>query len=377
MNIPDTIFDQAIERIHNGESAFVVADSYPEYATELQELLPVIASVVSIPKLDIPAPTKQYKFIEARSLPYRVTNFLASFRLAIVPISLVVALFGGRMIVQAAENSLPGDTFYTLKRASEEARLTLTFNSDKTATIHVELAQRRLDEVKKAINNNDVKVEAEAIAELQKQTAKTFAEVPQVAAVNAVADGDSTLLNKLVALNKEQKLVLSEVESTPNTKDVTEVALNTTKENDKTLAKIIATVNEQALIDLPNKISVTGPISLLKDNQITVNKNVFTINQSTIITNEKGEKVDAITDAKVNVTIIGSKAGELFVAKQISILAPEVKVTPTPSVSPTVKGATTPTPTPSITPTVTPTPMPTNQATGSFISEPSSEQYAP
>jgi len=379
MNIPDTIFDQALQRLHNGESAFTVAESYPEYAAELKELLPTISQLIEIPKLNAPVPSKRYKFAEAKVVPYRFIEYLTTLRMAVVPISLLVALIGGRMVVQATENSMPGETFYTLKRASEEARLGLTFNTDKTATIHMELSQRRLNEVKKAIDSNDEQLEAAAIEELQKQTEKTFATVPQVAAVNAVSEGDSTLLNQLVALNKEQKSVLSNLENTPGTEEATAVALNTTKENDKTLAKIIATVNEQALVDLPNKISATGAITSLKDNLITVNRNTFTINQDTIITDANGEKVDAITDLKVNVTIIGSKTDDTLIAKQISILAPEVTVTPTPVASPTVKGTVTPTPTP-VAPTPTPTPpapTPTNQATGSFITEPSAEQYAP
>ena len=379
MNLPDEIFDQAIKRLQNGESAFNVAESYPEFAAELRELLPIVAQVRAIPKLEAPTPHKKYKFAEAKKFSYRFVEYLSAFRMAIVPISLLVALLGGGMVVRATEDSLPGDTFYTLKRASEQARLSMTFNPDKTAIIHVEMAQRRLNEVKKAIGSNNVKVEAAAIVELQKQTEKTFAEVPQVAAVNAVTDGDSSLLNKLVALNKEQKSVLSEVGSSAGTKEVTAVALNTTKENDKTLAKIIATVNEQALVDLPNKVSTTGPISLLEKSQIIVNKLTFVIDQNTIITNDAGEKIDSIPDPKASVTIIASKIDGQSIAKQISILAPEVKITPTPSVSPTVKGAASPTPTPSTTPTPTasPTPAPTNQATGSFITEPTENQYAP
>ncbi len=371
MNIPDTIFDQALQRLQSGESALRIAQDYPEYSTELSELLSVVTQVMSVPTLSAPAPSKRFKYAEVRALPYRFADYLVAFRMAIIPISLVAALFGGRMVVQATENSLPGDTFYSVKRASEEARLSLTFNPEKTATIHVELAQRRLNEVKKAIDSNDSEQESAAISEMQKQTEKTFASVTQVAAVNAVTDGDSTLLDQLVALNKEQKSVLSAIENSPGTEEATTVALNTTKENDITLAKIIATVHEQSLVDLPNKISVTGYISVLKDNQITVNKNTFTINETTIITDANGEKIDAITDLKSNVTIIGAKIDDVLIAKQISIIAPEASPTPT------VKGATTPTPTPTVAPTITPTPTPTNQATGSFISEPSAGQYTP
>lgn len=375
--IPDYIFDTALNRLREGESVVQIANSYPEYQAELAELLSLAHMTMRIPKLYPPLPRKQYRFAaKLQSAPYRFAGWFAFARMAVIPISLVAVLLGGRIVVHATENSLPGDKLYTFKRATEQARLNLSLSEDAAATIHVELAQKRLAEVKKAISTNNQAAETAAITALQEQTEKTFALVPQVAAVNAVTNKDTSLLDNLVAINKEQKSLLSSIETTNETADAAKTALDTTKENDKTIAKLIATVNEQTLIDLPNKISVTGNISSLLNNTLTVERNAFKLDEETIITGTDGSIVAELPKDALRVTVIGTRSDQGLMAKKITVieLKPDV-VTATPT--PTVKGTVTPTPKPSLTPTPTPTPIPTptDQASGGYIVEPTDNQY--
>ncbi|MDQ3018361.1 MAG: DUF5667 domain-containing protein [bacterium] len=393
MNTLENILDEAIVRLRKGEDVLSIAQSYPDYKDEVLDLLSVAQITAQIPKLRAPIPHKQYRFTEIRTLPYRFAEIFQFMRIAVIPLSLIMALFGGKLMVQATENSLPGDRLYSLKRAGEEARLNLTFSPDKTATIHVELAQRRLNEVKKAIDNKDIEQGNAAIAELQAQTEKTFATVPQVAAVNAVSKNDSTLLHTLVAINKEQKSLLNIIEDSNQENTVAKTALDSTKENDKKIAQLIATVNEQTLVDLPNKISITGLLSFSKDNKITVEKNTFVINDETTINNIDGTLIETIPEGEVRVTVIGSKSDSGLVAKQIQIIAVEPKVAelPTPAVgaSPTVKGAATIKPVepklihppvvvdPAPTVGATPSSTPSDEASGTYIVEPTEDQYTP
>ncbi len=381
--MPDYIFEEALKRLRTGESVLSISQSFPEHKETLESLLPIAALTMSIPKMQPPVPHRQYRFVkEIQSAPYRFAGIFQFMRMAVIPISLVAALLGGKLVVNATANSLPGDKLYTLKRATEEARLNLSMSDSAAATIHVELVQKRLEEVKKAIDSKNSATETAAIEALQKQTEKTFAVASQVAAVNAVTNKDSSLLDNLVAINKEQKSVLASIEigETDGTKEATKTALNTTAENDKTIAKLIATVNEQTLIDLPNKISITGLISSLKPTSITVEKNTFIIDEGTIINGTDGSVLDALPKDTANVTVIGTRSDKGLFAKKITLieLAATPSTTPTPSVSPspTVKGVVTPKPTPT-NENPTPTPTPTNEASGSFIVEPSAEQYAP
>lgn len=383
--IPDQIFADSLVRLQNGETAKAIAKSFPDHQQELEGLLLVAQSGINISKLSPPAPYKAYRFADQVAATQGFMEWMPILRMAIVPICLVIILVGGGSLANATNKSVPGDKLFSLKRATEEARLTLTLDPDKVAAIHVELLNKRLDEVRQAVESKDETRETLAIAELQSQTEQTFAVVPAVATANAITRQDSTLLDTLVAVSKEQKDVLASLsETTDNAgaRTVADTALEGNKKNDKTLAKIIATVNDQALVDMPNKVSITGTITFYNGDKITVEKNIFNINDRTTITGIDGQAITD-TDAKTisgRVSIIGTRVenGSL-VAKQILLLAAEndtdedgtvkgdVDVAPLPT------GTTTP---PPVETPVQPTTPPT-KASGSFITEPSSRQYTP
>ncbi len=390
MNQFEDIFDIALTRLHSGEQIDSIIKDYPEHAKELVSLLSVSEIGFNVPKRISPRPYKRQLYAEKVTALTRFWATFGNYRTAAIPIALLISLLGGRSIVSATESSLPGDTLYTLKRATETARLTFTRNPEKLAVIHVELLQRRVDEVRKAADSGDEEAETAAIAELQSQTTKTFAEAAPVATANALSRQDSTLLESLVAINKEQKDVLqnlTENETDTGTKDVANTALADNKKNDETLAKIIATVNDQTLADLQNKISITGTIAAHYGNKITVEKNTFTIDDRTTLTTIEGEVTTPKTTLTGRVTITGVREDNgVLIAKQILLLPSEGDVkgatdsAPVTSVKAPVKvpvkttEPVTPTPTPTD-PTTQPAPAP-NQATGSFIVEPSDQQYS-
>jgi hypothetical protein len=383
MTLPENIFAEALERLDRGETPTQIAASYSDYQQELEGLLSVAEMGMNIPKLVPPTPYKRHLFAEkAVTTSGALVQFLMFARVAVIPISLVIALLGGRAVVDATEDSLPGDTLYNLKRATEEARLTITRDQSKIATIHVELMQKRLAEVKQAASNGDEASEAAAITALKSQTEKTFAEAAPLATANAISKQDSTLLDSLVAINKEQKDVLedvSESEGNEDAKTVAITALEDNKKNDFTLAKIIATVNDQALVDLPNKISVTGQITYHVGSKVIVEKNTFTIDKETKFQDIDGGAVSEPEDLTGRVTVTGTRLENgTLLAKQILML---------PADTGEVKGETTTTTTTTTTTKPAPTtiePAPTTEpvqvqpkATGSYIVEPSSQQYTP
>ncbi len=392
MITPDNIFAEALERLHNGETSSQIAQDYKDYQQELEGLLAVAEMGLNIPKLTPPAPYKRQLFAEKLSNSAITSsgfmNFMQYMRFAAIPLSLVIALIGGRFAVNATENSMPGDKLYSIKRATEEARLTLTRDQEKVATLHVELLQKRLEEVRKAADSGNVQGEAAAIAELKTQTEKTFAEVATVATVNAISKQDSSLLDTLVAVNKEKKNVLAAISETSTTEDskmVASIALEDSKRNDMTLAKMIATVNDQALAEMPNKISVTGDIASHLNNRITVEKNTFIITDKTTIIGTDGQPIVDAALIKGRVTITGTRIDNGNpIAKQIQIMPDsgivkgdisptkpvQKPVTPTTSQPNTVTSTTNP---------VEPEPEPTTppQTVGSgYITEPSSPQYS-
>ena len=378
MNIPDQIFNTALDRLELGESPKIIAADYKDFQEELESLLLVAQMGMNIQKLTPPTPYKAHKYASALNPKTRFFEYLSFFRVTAIPLSLVVALVGGRAIVSATEGSLPGDKLYSLKRATEEVRLTLTQDQDKVASIHVELMQKRLNEVKQAASDGNDETETLALAELKNQTEKTFAEAGPIATANAISKQDPTLLNNLVAVNKEQKDVLSELSissDSSSAKTIATFALEDSKKNDQALAKIIATVNDQTLADFPSKVSITGNVSVWGTNKVTVEKNTFTVTDQTTITNSDGTTTD-FKSISGRATVIGSKKPDgTLVALQILILASEDGTVKGDVTTPTTKP---PVKLPPIEPAEPAEPEvitdPTT-AQGTFIIEPSESQY--
>lgn len=76
---------------------------------------------------------------------------------------------GGGTAVAFAQEAAPGDALYGVKRASEQVRLALELDPQGDAALHLELAQRRLDEAEQApgVADDLLDVALEHIAEAE------------------------------------------------------------------------------------------------------------------------------------------------------------------------------------------------------------------
>lgn len=71
--------------------------------------------------------------------------------------AVVLALFGGSLFsVSAAERAMPGDILYSVKLATEQARLAMTKNPEDRIKLKTEFTGRRVDEIKKVISQPSV-----------------------------------------------------------------------------------------------------------------------------------------------------------------------------------------------------------------------------
>ena len=67
-------------------------------------------------------------------------------------IGILLALFGGSLLsVSAAERSIPGDLLYSVKLATEQARLALAKNPQERVMLKTEFTGRRVDEMKQVV----------------------------------------------------------------------------------------------------------------------------------------------------------------------------------------------------------------------------------
>ncbi len=379
----DQIFEQALIQLAQGQSIDAISANFPEYS-DLADELRVVAELKSIPISMPPAPAMRYKFAQKQSFWEKFSFSFGMYKFAAVPLAMALVIGSGYSVIHASENSLPGEKLYGVKLATEKARLQFTFDETKQASLHFELAKKRLNEARAVITLNNPSQEAAALNALEAQTEKTFAVASQLAANKAVSDNDQTLLDSLVAINKEKKDVLKEAVQSSEVKEAAETALNNSKEIDKDLARLIAAVSEQSLLDLPNKISVTGVVSNFGRTTVTVEKNQFVYNSETQVISQDGEAITDFASLSGQVAVIGTRSNNSLIAKKIVVIDPEATIaaepttatTSTPPRTVTAAQPVEPAPTSSTEETTEPEVPKTNEATAGFIVEPSTQQYA-
>jgi hypothetical protein len=85
--------------------------------------------------------------------PWKVMKLAVRPVMALTTVAALV--LGSGLSVSASERSLPGDPLYGLKIVSEKVQVALTFDKKESAKIHVELAGKRINEVKRIKENSD------------------------------------------------------------------------------------------------------------------------------------------------------------------------------------------------------------------------------
>lgn len=109
-----------------------------------------------------------------------------------IPLFLIFALVaGGGGTAYASQDSLPGETLYAVKLATEDVRLAIaSVNSEKQAGIRIELAQKRVEEIQKVLAESG-----------QKELA-----AKQEEALSRALDNFNSQLDKISAKAAEMKL---------------------------------------------------------------------------------------------------------------------------------------------------------------------------
>ncbi len=161
-------------------------------------------------------------------------------------LALIVSLASG--VAYASEKALPGESLYKIKRVMEEARIVLTQDDIKKATLYLEFAQKRLNELQK-IANSDLPEEVviNVITTYQKQLKKSEEALLKKPKPETAKILDSeTQKNQIKIANLAQKLnkplskkLLKAYEETENTNDNANLIILTSispenKENTKT-----------------------------------------------------------------------------------------------------------------------------------------------
>jgi hypothetical protein len=159
----ETILDLCLDEIRKGKSIEYCLDLYPEFASELEPLLRLTKDIEETPK---PEPRKEainltlIKIGEAAAAQRRRKPVFEkwirrpfvlkpAFAKAIAfVLVLVVAVWS---IGAISARSFPGDLLYPLKLATERVQFTLTRSAEGKVELRLTLADRRLEELVKSV----------------------------------------------------------------------------------------------------------------------------------------------------------------------------------------------------------------------------------
>jgi hypothetical protein len=160
----DNILNECLEQLLiKGETLEQCLQSYPEQAAEIKPLLETAlaaqkASTIQ-PRADFKARAR-YQFHSAlqevasrRSRPF--WGWLPRWA-TVVSLALGLLMIGGGTVA-AASNSMPDNPLYSVKLATEQARLTLTPSQIGKARLCAELADRRVAEIVYMANKGDAR----------------------------------------------------------------------------------------------------------------------------------------------------------------------------------------------------------------------------
>lgn len=149
------IFNDCVTRLERGESLEDCLAWYPQYADELEPMLeatqiPIYAQA-PLDEVTVSQQRVQTQFEQAL-LQSHVQPTRSSFPLSRVASILFTILFIGSLltsgVVIVAQESIPGDSLYAVKRLTEQVQLLIAQDDE---ILRQEFAQRRIEETKQVI----------------------------------------------------------------------------------------------------------------------------------------------------------------------------------------------------------------------------------
>ncbi len=187
----DLILDQCLEEIRAQRAT--VADclaKYPDLADELKPLLTTAAALEAMPEMQPSVTFKQTtraRLLQLRRPPSRAERLrdhllaLTTTRLRFAAtwlalVLLLVGLIGG--VAYAANDSLPDSPLYPIKRAAEQLELTLAPDPTSQARVRMNLADRRLSEMKALTKSGQSQLMEQVLNDYTRQISTAISILP-------------------------------------------------------------------------------------------------------------------------------------------------------------------------------------------------------
>lgn len=214
----EDILEECIDAVvNNRQSVEDCLARYPQQAPELEPLIRLAVAVREASRLEAPAHLRdrlQRLLLTEEASPKTQRRW---FRLGVprwataaAAVLLVAIVAGGTLTTSAS--SLPGDALYPVKTAAEGVRLTLARDPDAVADLHLEFAQRRLEETR-ALAEAQRPIPPAVLDNIMKETqwAEERFLVPPHGGPTPSDAAKARLAMNLAGLTARQQAVLSQV----------------------------------------------------------------------------------------------------------------------------------------------------------------------
>ena len=165
----NNILNECLDRMLKGETLDQCLRSYPENAKELEPLLrtALVAKMASSiqPRAEFKARARhefqsvlqRMEVEKSQRAPFFRWHWRWQSGWAIAMIAVIMVILAGGGTVAAASNSMPGDTLYPVKLATEQVQMAFTFVDVGKAELNARLADKRVEEIVNAASKGDAK----------------------------------------------------------------------------------------------------------------------------------------------------------------------------------------------------------------------------
>ena len=159
------ILDDCIDRLLRGESLEQCLQRYPEQAAELKPLLCVALTTYQASAVEPRSEFRAGARYQIHSILYAekqkpkvkrlsLLGWVPRWAVIVASVVLIILIAGGGTVA-AASDSLPGETLYPVKLATERVQLAFTFSDMGKAKLHAKFAGRRIEEMARIAERGD------------------------------------------------------------------------------------------------------------------------------------------------------------------------------------------------------------------------------
>ncbi|MBN1176083.1 MAG: hypothetical protein JXA51_00235 [Dehalococcoidales bacterium] len=171
----DNILNECLERLISGETVEACLSSYHEHADELEPLLRTITDAREAAAIE-PRPdfreraSRDFQAAIRDMEPARGQGFFAVFpRWATVVTAVVIVLLAATGTAYASLGSLPEESLYQVKLATESVRLAFTPSDMGKAELYAEFADERVNEIIRMADKGKIEQVEEATERMNDQ----------------------------------------------------------------------------------------------------------------------------------------------------------------------------------------------------------------